>query len=81
GGLFCGERTSEHTYLYKENEEAVFWSDAAECAKACLDLLKNNARREAITVAGMRKVRDLQLGNEDICKKILTRALAVKTSV
>ena len=71
GGLFCGERTTEHQALYTEGEEAVFWSDAAECAKVCRDLLADDVRREQIRRAGMQKVRSLGVGNEDICQQIL----------
>jgi len=71
GGLLCAERTSEHQELYREGTEAVFWSDAAECAQVCHELLSDEARRERIRLAGMRRVRALNVGNEDICRKIL----------
>jgi spore maturation protein CgeB len=35
GGLFCAERTSEHSALYEEGVEAVFWNNAEECASIC----------------------------------------------
>ena len=73
GGLFCGERTTEHQALYAEGKEAVFWSDADECAKVCRDLLVDDVRREQIRKAGMQRVRDLKVGNEDICKQILSK--------
>ncbi|SHF73210.1 CgeB family protein [Flavisolibacter ginsengisoli] len=71
GGLLCAERTSEHQNMYKEGEEAIFWSDAKECAKVCNELLLNETLRERIRLAGMKKVRSLKVGNEDICQKIL----------
>lgn len=71
GGLLCAERTSEHQALYEEGKEAVFWKDAEECARVCKDLLKNDEKREAIRKAGMKRVRELEVGNEDICRKIL----------
>ncbi len=71
GGLFCGERTSEHQQMYAEGTEAVFWSNASECADVCTELLKDDVRREKIRLAGMKKVRKLELGNEDLCNKIL----------
>jgi spore maturation protein CgeB len=76
GGLLCAERTSEHTEMYKEGVEAVFWSDASECAQVCKKLLNDEVRREEIRVAGMKKVRSLKVGNEDICDKILKIALS-----
>jgi spore maturation protein CgeB len=71
GGLLCAERTSEHLELYREDEEAVFWSSAEECAAKCLALLQDDDRREQIRLAGMRRVRENKVGNEDICRHIL----------
>ncbi|WP_324672910.1 glycosyltransferase [Hymenobacter sp. GOD-10R] len=71
GGLFCAERTTEHQEIYEEGKEAVFWADAAECATICKKLLSDDALRESIRLAGMRKIRAIGVGNEDICRKIL----------
>jgi len=71
GGLLCGERTPEHEELYTDGEEAVFWKDANECADICHHLLTNHKMRESIRTAGMKKVRSLGVGNEDVCRKIL----------
>lgn len=71
GGLFCAERTSEHTAMYQENEEAVFWKDVDECIVKCREMLANDSKRESIRVAGMRRVRENKVGNEDICTRIL----------
>ncbi|HEX6224179.1 MAG TPA: glycosyltransferase [Chryseolinea sp.] len=71
GGLFCAERTSEHLELYKEGTEAVFWSDAAECADICNKLLNDSTLREKIKTAGMERIRALKLGNEDVIRQIL----------
>ena len=71
GGLLCAERTTEHLHLYKENEEAIFWDDADECAEKCIDLLNSPKKREAIRLAGMQRVLANKVGNEDICRQIL----------
>ncbi|GAB3930952.1 CgeB family protein [Larkinella terrae] len=71
GGLFCAERTSEHEEMYREGVEAVFWSDAVECARVCKELLANDSLRENIRLAGMERVRSLKVGNEDACRTIL----------
>jgi spore maturation protein CgeB len=71
GGLFCAERTSEHQQLYKEGVEAVYWSDANECAKVCQQLLRDDTVREKIRSAGMHRVRANKVGNEDVCRTIL----------
>ncbi|QMW03976.1 CgeB family protein [Spirosoma foliorum] len=70
-GLLCAERTSEHTYLYKEGVEAVFWSSAEECARLCHFLLNNDTKREEIRLAGIQRVKELKLGNENVCEEIL----------
>jgi spore maturation protein CgeB len=75
GGLFCGERTSEHLMLYRENKEAVFWSNVQECADICLDLLGDDKRREQIRLAGTNKVKSLNVGHEDVCRQILNLIL------
>ncbi|WP_133272253.1 CgeB family protein [Hymenobacter radiodurans] len=71
-GLLCAERTAEHLEMYQEGKEAVFWSDAKECASICQRLLLNDSLRENIRVAGQKRVLALQVGNESICRKILT---------
>lgn len=71
GGLLCAERTSEHVALYREDSEAVFWDNPEECAAICKQLLADETRREQIRVAGMRRVRELGLGNEKVSQSIL----------
>lgn len=75
GGLFCAERTSEHQELYKEGVEAVFWSDASECAQVCNQLLNNDSLRQQILEAGMHRIRSLKAGNEDVCRQIINSVL------
>ncbi|MBK1442223.1 glycosyltransferase [Parapedobacter sp. ISTM3] len=72
GGLLCAERTPEHVAMYFPGKEAVFWSDAQDCALICKHLLRNDTLRERIKQAGAEKVRKLGLGNEMICKEILS---------
>lgn len=71
GGLLCAERTSEHQKMYQEGREAVFWSNEEECATVCHQLLSDDTLRKQIRAAGMRRVRELRVGNEDICRKII----------
>lgn len=71
GGLLCAERTSEHLQLYREDEEAVFWADARECADKCHYLLAHPVQRESIRLAGMKRVLENKVGNEDICRQII----------
>jgi hypothetical protein len=80
GGLFCAERTSEHKQLYGEGVEAVFWSDAYECAKVCKELLSDGPLRARILQAGMLRVRADKVGNEDMCKTVLEKVLGSKNA-
>jgi len=71
GGLLCAERTAEHQALYREGEEALFWSDANECAAVCKRLLADSARLQSVREAGQRRVLANRVGNEDIGRTVL----------
>jgi len=71
GGLLCAERTSEHLEMFKDKEEAFFWDNADECISICKYLLSNLHTVEQVKLAGHKKILELKVGNEDICKKIL----------
>ncbi len=71
GSLLCAERTGEHLSMYREGEEAVFWSDAAECARLCHELLADEPRRAAIATAGQRRVQADGNFNEPLLGAIL----------
>lgn len=74
GGLLCAERTCEHLAMYKENEEAVFWNDADECARVCRDILADEDRRQQIAAAGHARVHRNGHYNETIMREILDYA-------
>lgn len=80
GGLLCAERTPEHLDMYREGEQALFWSDAEECARVCHELLADDEKRERIRQAGRRRVLALKIGNEDICRQILLEVEALNES-
>lgn len=71
GGLLCAERTSEHQLLYEEGQEAAFWNTVDECAEQCKMMLADPGLRHTICENGMRRVREIGVGNEDICRQIL----------
>jgi spore maturation protein CgeB len=75
GGLLCAERTAEHLQMYKEGEEALFWSSAQECAAVCLEVLHDDAKRIRIAAAG--HARSIINGNRNelVMKAIIDRAL------
>lgn len=74
GALLCAERTSEHTAMYKEGEEALFWKDAAECAEMCRHALADETRRQAIAAAGHARLRANGHYNETVLASILDAA-------
>jgi hypothetical protein len=71
GGLFCAERTSEHQLLYEDGWEAVFWDSTEECILQCNKLLGDPELRQKICTTGAQHVREIGVGNEDICRQIL----------
>lgn len=74
GSLLCAERTSEHLALYEEGVEAVFWSDAEECAAQCHRLLADDALREGIAARGHERALLNNLFNEPLMAGILKAA-------
>ena len=75
GGLFCAERTSDHRFLYEEGQEAVFWSDAAECARVCRELLADEPRRREIARRGRARCIANGTLNERMMSDLLAEAL------
>lgn len=73
GGLLCAQRTPEHQQLYKENEEAVFWSSTQECVERCKHLLSHPDEIARIRNAGHRRVLANRVGNQDLCQAALSR--------
>ena len=73
GTVLCAERTSEHQHLYCEGEEAVFWSDAAECADVCLKLLANDGLRAEIARRGRERCLRNGTMNEQVMAHIISQ--------
>lgn len=71
GSLLCAERTPEHSKMYVEGQEAVFWSNADECAEICRQLLADEPRRKAIADAGQRRVHANGTFNEPMVRSVL----------
>ena len=79
GGLLCAERTPEHLHLYDEGTEAVFWDDAAECARVCRELLADEPRRREIARRGRERCIVNGTLNERMMSCLLTEALSTPT--
>ena len=75
GGLLCAERTTEHTQMYQEGVEALFWDDAAECVAMCKFALENEERRQAIAQAGQARVNKNAHYNELTLQMIIDSAM------
>jgi len=74
GSLLCAERTTEHRELYREGEEAVFWSSASECAQICTSLLANDTNRRRIAANGQRRALKNGHVNEALMSGIIEAA-------
>lgn len=79
GTLLCAERTIEHRRLYCEGEEAVFWTDAAECAAVCFKLLNNESLRREIAFRGQLRCRQNGTLNEPILTRLLEQIIPGKS--
>lgn len=71
GGVLCTERTSEHTELYREDEEAVFWSSPEECAEKSMLLLRDEHHRKHLAMNGRRRCLQNGTTNEEVMAHIL----------
>jgi spore maturation protein CgeB len=74
GAVLCAERTEEHLALYKEDEEAVFWSSAKECADKCRALLTDHAWRRSIAANGRERYLKNGWTNMRVAEMILSAA-------
>jgi spore maturation protein CgeB len=75
GGVLCGERTSEHIALYRENEEAVLWDTPEECAQHCLKLLQDEQFRSQLAINGRKRCLLNGTTNEYVLARVLSKAL------
>jgi spore maturation protein CgeB len=73
GGVLCAERTPEHEALYRDGEEAVFWSTAEECADKCRQLLANDDWRQHVAERGRARCIANKTTNEHVLARILER--------
>jgi spore maturation protein CgeB len=72
GGALIAERTSEHKLLFEESVEALFWDNVNECISLCKSYLSDPAAISKIRHAGHARTISLGVGNQDICKQVLS---------
>ena len=63
--------------MYRENEEAVFWSDAEECAAMCHELLQDAPRSARLRQRGHQRFAANKVGNEDLCEALLNGTVSL----
>jgi len=81
GGVLCAERTSEHSELYQEDEEAIFWTGPEECAEKCKLLLFDEQKRRHLAMNGRRRCVQNGTTNEEVMANILDFAQRVSPPV
>ena len=79
GSLFCAQRTEDHLALYRDGEEAIFWSSQEECAQRCLALLKEPKRIAKIAAAGHQRAGLNRNFNEALLDRIIDAALKLNS--
>lgn len=74
GGFLLAERTQEHAELFREDEEAVFFSDFDECQARIERYLYDERARAAIAAAGRKRALRSGYDNDSVLRGLLTRA-------
>jgi hypothetical protein len=83
GGFLLAERTPEHMACFREDEEAVFFSDFEECRANIDRFLNDEPARARIAAAGLRRAQSSGYDNDNVLKGLLVRAaelLATRSS-
>ncbi|HZD75411.1 MAG TPA: glycosyltransferase, partial [Acidobacteriaceae bacterium] len=74
GGFLVAERTPEHMACFREDEEAVFFSDFDECRAKIERYLNDEPARAAIAAAGQRRAWTSGYDNDSVLRRLLGRA-------
>lgn len=74
GGFLLAERTPEHLALFREDEEAVFFSDFDECRAKIDRYLNDEPARATIAAAGQRRAWSSGYDNDSVLSRLLTKA-------
>lgn len=71
GSLLMAERTVEHENLFKDKEEAVFFSSDEELLKLCKYYLSHEEERKKIAIAGRNRCLSSGYSNYETLKKVI----------
>ena len=71
-GFMLAEMTDEHSKLFKEDSEAVFFSSNEELLNKVTYYLKNEKKREKIKNSGYKKVTKFNFSYDDVVKRIIS---------
>ena len=74
GGFLLAERTPEHLACFREDEEAVFFSDFEECRAKIERYVNDEPARIAIAAAGQRRAQSSGYDNDSVLRRLLARA-------
>lgn len=81
GGFLLVERSAGHLERFKEDEEAVFFSDVEECAAKIRRYLPDEAARTRIAAAGQRRAAASGYSNDGQVGKILERVRNIRAGL
>jgi len=81
GGFLLAERSAGHMERFVEDEEAVFFSDAEECAEKICRYLPDEAARARIAAAGYARAVAGGYNNDGQVAKILERVRTILTGL
>jgi len=70
GGFMLAERTDEHMELFKEDEEAAFFSDNEELKRKIVYYLENENERKVIALGALKRCKDSGYDNITMVKKV-----------
>ncbi len=74
GGFLLAERTPEHLACFREDEEAVFFSDFEECRAKIDRYLNDDSARSRIAAAGQRRACSSGYDNDSMLRRLLMKA-------
>jgi spore maturation protein CgeB len=80
GGFLLAERTPEHQARFREDEEAVFFSDFDESRAKIDRYLNDEPARAAIAAAGQRRAWTAGYDNDSVLRRLLGRAAELLAS-